>query len=39
MSIALDLWILAIPLWQLRSLKMHWKKKVGVALMFCVGTL
>ncbi|OAQ93980.1 CFEM domain-containing protein [Purpureocillium lilacinum] len=38
MSIALDLWILAIPLWQLRSLKMHWKKKVGVALMFCVGT-
>ncbi|KAH7120705.1 CFEM domain-containing protein, partial [Dactylonectria macrodidyma] len=38
-SIALDLWILAIPLWQLRSLKLHWKKKVGVALMFCVGTL
>ncbi|KAM5354799.1 hypothetical protein ACJ41O_001445 [Fusarium nematophilum] len=39
MSIALDLWILAIPLWQLRSLKLHWKKKAGVALMFCVGTL
>lgn len=39
MSIALDLWILAIPTWQLRELKMHWKKKIGVALMFCVGTL
>jgi hypothetical protein len=37
-SIALDLWILGIPLWQLWGLKLHWKKKVGVALMFCVGT-
>ncbi|KAL5115252.1 hypothetical protein ACEQ8H_006844 [Pleosporales sp. CAS-2024a] len=37
-SIALDLWILAIPLWQLYGLKMHWKKKVGVAVMFAVGT-
>ncbi|KAH3946568.1 hypothetical protein HBH53_129600 [Parastagonospora nodorum] len=37
-SIFLDLWILGIPLWQLWGLKMHWKKKVGVALMFCVGT-
>lgn len=38
-SIALDLWMLALPLSQLRSLKLHWKKKIGVALMFCVGTL
>lgn len=38
-NIALDLWILAIPLWQLRKLQLHWKKKVGVALMFGVGTL
>ncbi|KAK2031714.1 CFEM domain-containing protein [Colletotrichum zoysiae] len=37
-SIALDLWMLAIPLWQLRSLKLHWKKKVGVVLMFVIGT-
>ncbi|KAF6815521.1 hypothetical protein CPLU01_14104 [Colletotrichum plurivorum] len=37
-SIALDLWMLAIPLWQLRALRLHWKKKVGVALMFIVGT-
>jgi hypothetical protein len=38
-SIALDFWMLAIPLSQLRHLSLHWKKKVGVALMFCVGTL
>ncbi|KAI1867609.1 hypothetical protein JX265_007411 [Neoarthrinium moseri] len=37
-SIALDLWMLAIPLSQLRELKLHWKKKIGVAMMFCVGT-
>ncbi|KAK6844029.1 hypothetical protein PG987_004889 [Apiospora arundinis] len=33
-SISLDIWMLAIPLWQLRSLKLHWKKKIGVAAMF-----
>ncbi|TLD23014.1 hypothetical protein PspLS_07064 [Pyricularia sp. CBS 133598] len=38
-SIALDLWMLAVPLWQLRTLRMHWKKKIGVAAMFVVGTL
>lgn len=38
-SIALDFWMLAIPLWQLRKLRMHWKRKVGVALMFIVGAL
>lgn len=38
-SIVLDVWILAIPLSQLRTLNLHWKRKVGVALMFCVGTL
>ncbi|KAF4120884.1 CFEM domain [Geosmithia morbida] len=37
-NIALDLWVLAIPMWELRCLQLHWKKKVGVALMFCVGT-
>lgn len=38
-SIALDGWMLALPLSQLRGLNLHWKKKVGVAMMFCVGTL
>lgn len=37
-SIALDLWMLALPLSQLRALRLHWKKKVAVALMFVVGT-
>ncbi|KAF5530517.1 CFEM domain-containing protein [Fusarium mexicanum] len=37
-SIVLDLWILGIPLWQLRSLHLHWTKKVGAAFMFCIGT-
>ncbi len=38
-SIALDFWMLAIPLAQLKALNLHWKKKIGVALMFIVGTL
>lgn len=38
-SIALDLWMLAIPLSQLRGLRMNMKKKIGVAAMLCVGTL
>ncbi|PHH62445.1 hypothetical protein CDD81_7164 [Ophiocordyceps australis] len=38
MSIVLDIWMLAIPLWQLKILRMDWKKKAGVAIMFCVGT-
>ncbi|KAF2032867.1 GPCR, PTH11-type [Setomelanomma holmii] len=37
-SIALDFWSLGIPLFMLWGLKMHWKKKIGVAMMFCVGT-
>lgn len=38
-SIALDIWMLAMPLSQLKTLQLHWKKKIGVALMFFVGTL
>ncbi|KAK4085145.1 uncharacterized protein Triagg1_135 [Trichoderma aggressivum f. europaeum] len=37
-SIALDLWMIAIPMWQIRNLNLHWKKKVGVAVMLLVGT-
>ncbi|PHH72883.1 hypothetical protein CDD82_5752 [Ophiocordyceps australis] len=39
LSIVLDFCMLAIPLWQLKILRMDWKKKAGVAVMFCVGTL
>jgi hypothetical protein len=38
-SIALDLWMLVLPLSQVFSLKLAWRKKLSVALMFCVGTL
>lgn len=38
-SIAIDIWVLAVPLWQLKSLKLDWRRKIGVGLMFCVGTL
>ncbi|KAJ4288050.1 hypothetical protein N0V90_012067 [Kalmusia sp. IMI 367209] len=37
-SIAIDIWMLALPLWQVSQLKLAWKKKVSVALMFFVGT-
>ncbi|KAH7327789.1 putative PTH11-typeG-protein-coupled receptor [Stachybotrys elegans] len=37
-SIALDIWMLAIPLWELKKIALDWKKKVGVALMFLIGT-
>ncbi|GAB0132374.1 hypothetical protein EsDP_00000814 [Epichloe bromicola] len=37
-GIALDFWILAIPLWQLKGLKMHWKKKLSVGAMLLLGT-
>ncbi|KAH7021916.1 hypothetical protein EDB80DRAFT_884760 [Ilyonectria destructans] len=37
-SIALDIWMLAIPLWCLRGLNMHWKKKISIGAMFVVGT-
>ncbi|KAH7305925.1 CFEM domain-containing protein [Stachybotrys elegans] len=38
LSITLDFWSLLIPMWQLRKLHLHWKKKIPVALMFCLGT-
>lgn len=39
LSISLDLWMLGLPMSQLVGLRLHWKKKVGVAMMFVVGTL
>ncbi|KAH7310802.1 CFEM domain-containing protein [Stachybotrys elegans] len=37
-GIALDLWIIGIPLWQLRYIQLHWKRKVAVVFMLLVGT-
>lgn len=38
-NIVLDVWMLIIPLSQVKNLQLPWKKKIGVAMMFCVGTL
>jgi hypothetical protein len=38
-SIALDFWMLALPVSQVIGLQLHWKKKLGVILMFAVGLL
>jgi hypothetical protein len=38
-NIAFGCWMLAIPLWQLKSLHMDWKRKVAVTMMFCIGSL
>ncbi|KAF5672319.1 integral membrane protein PTH11 [Fusarium heterosporum] len=37
LTIALDAWIISIPLSQLRKMNMDWKKKIGVGIMFSVG--
>ena len=36
-NVAADIWLLAIPIWQVRKLALSWKKKVGVLLMFMTG--
>lgn len=38
-SIALDIWMLAIPLYQIRRLNLNWKRKIAVGAMFLVGSL
>ena len=39
LAIAVDVWMIAIPLSQIKKLELHWKKKIGVAIMFLIGTL
>lgn len=38
-SIVMDIWMLILPLTQLYNLKLHWKKKLGVAAMLGIGIL
>jgi hypothetical protein len=38
-SILLDIWMLALPLYEVFHLQLTWRKKLSVAVMFCVGTL
>lgn len=37
LNVASDFWLLIIPMWHIPRLDLHWKKKVGVALMFGAG--
>ncbi|KUJ18461.1 uncharacterized protein LY89DRAFT_569212, partial [Mollisia scopiformis] len=36
-NIAADIWLLGLPMTQLVTLKLHWKKKISVGMMFGVG--
>ena len=38
-SVAIDILMIAIPLSQIPKLRLHWRKKIGVAIMFMTGTL
>jgi hypothetical protein len=38
-SVVSDLWLLAIPLSQIHKLRLHWKKRLGAALMFMTGAM
>ncbi|KAG5995234.1 hypothetical protein E4U43_003074 [Claviceps pusilla] len=36
-SVIIDIWIIGIPLYQIRKLELHWKKKLGAIIMFLTG--
>ncbi|KAH7327754.1 hypothetical protein B0I35DRAFT_472524 [Stachybotrys elegans] len=38
-NIAVDIWMLALPMSRLRSLQMHWKKKLAVGTMLGTGAM
>ena len=38
-NILLDAWMLVLPLYEVFQLQLTWRKKISVAMMFCVGTL
>ncbi|KYK61997.1 hypothetical protein DCS_03142 [Drechmeria coniospora] len=37
-GVLIDLWMIGLPLTQVMTLRLHWKKKVGVIIMFLFGT-
>lgn len=39
LSIASDVWLLAIPLTQVQKLNLHWKKKLAASLMLLTGAM
>lgn len=38
-GVAVELWMIAMPLSQVIPLRLHWKQKIGVVIMFLLGTL
>lgn len=38
-SIVIDIWMLALPLYEVYHLQLSWRRKISVSLMFLVGTL
>ncbi|KAG5979045.1 hypothetical protein E4U55_005633 [Claviceps digitariae] len=38
LNVAQDVWMILIPLFEVRHLRLHWKKKTGVIFMFLMGT-
>ncbi|KAG5983940.1 hypothetical protein E4U55_006647 [Claviceps digitariae] len=36
-SVVIDIWIIGIPLYQMRKLDLNWRKKVGAVIMFLTG--
>ncbi|KAJ6443813.1 AT DNA binding protein [Purpureocillium lavendulum] len=39
LGVAIDIWLFAIPIFQLRKLQLHWKKKIVAGVMFLTGAL
>ncbi|KAJ6437528.1 DNA replication licensing factor mcm10 [Purpureocillium lavendulum] len=39
LTVISDIWLLAIPLTQIKQLNLHWKKKAAAGLMFMTGTM
>ncbi|KAL6879166.1 CFEM domain-containing protein [Trichoderma novae-zelandiae] len=37
LGLAVDVWMIILPMSQVRKLKLHWKKKIGVIIMFILG--
>lgn len=38
-GVFIDVWMIGLPLHQVLILQLHWKKKIGVVVMFMLGTL
>ncbi|UKZ72687.1 hypothetical protein TrVFT333_000321 [Trichoderma virens FT-333] len=38
LGLVVDVWMIILPMVQIRRLNLHWKKKIGVVVMFLLGT-